>query len=444
MLVEEVTSPHLKFVEQHTLIYLNFMRYSEKNIRKFIAREYKEHTKISAKTLLRAALLNSYHISDRKFELKLKPNELSKKRNYLITSKSLNRRLSNTIDTHIMDFLHKTNEKPYKYLFCFNNKESQKCQYKKYYLPYINCTKFLLFFILQDGRVLDNIDILTCFNKESSCSITAYKTVVREVLKLYPRPCGIYVDTIKQLYEISQLYYIDESFHIFKLNRFAIHYKEFLSEDNLEQIYDSFSLKYKEVINLKDILNEEVFMNEDFIKVCFNSKHLDPLGVFIFFFKKYINLYLLHKNGEYIYVDKKEISVSDYSFTEFLSYCKTKTQEYFNYLDDYNFSKWNLDDYSCYFDRPQTASNNNERLPNQDKDEKEDKENKSYEEYNRFMNYKQVKFFQYPDYNDYPWYNYYFANRELLVEFSNSNKKDSSYLSYLFKTLKEFLPQSLF
>ena len=63
--------------------------------------------------------------------------------------------------------------------------------------------------------------------------------------------------------------------------------------------------------------------------------------------------------------------------------------------------------------------------------------------YNTLMNYK-VDSFEYPIYNDHPWYNYYFSNRELLVNFSKSSKYDTSYLTYLFEIIREFLPPSLF
>lgn len=234
------------------------------------------------------------------------------------------------------------------------------------------------------------------------------------------------------VYEISQLYRIDKTFQMFRLNRFAIHHNKFLAEENLERIYNCFKFKYNEVINLKETLKKEIFYNKEFIKLCFNSKHLDPMAVFITYFEKYLNIYSLSKNTQYTYFDNIEINIEKYTFAELISFCKMKTKEYFESLAECDFSKMHVQNMECYFDKPEA-------------DLEDDVKTKldCRIMYNILMNHRTDRF-EYSVYDYYPWYNYYFANRELLEKFSKSSKYDKSYLTYLFETIKEFLPKSLF
>ena len=93
-----------------------------------------------------------------------------------------------------------------------------------------------------------------------------------------------------------------------------------------------------------------------------------------------------------------------------------------------------------YFSDPKTKVEDNEVIP---LDDEEIKDSKFRMMCSKLMDRKPDRF-EYSVYDYYPWDNYYFANRELLERFSKSSKYDKSYLTYLFETIKEFLPKSLF
>lgn len=445
---------------QESNITLNLVRGLEEYICKVVAKKYKTYDKISAITLIKAALHNSYKLNEEVFKLKLNPEELNNKRSHRITSNVSNERLSKTIEKHINIFLNNSIKKHKKYDLPYKiKKEIPKNKYTKYHIPYFDSIIMLLFFIFQDGRIwnpekrsddkneknndkktINDNERIPTFKENNSCSITAYKYVIQEVFRLFTENTKIDNNSVNCLYEIAQLYRIDKTFQIFKLNRFAKHYEKFLTEENLEQIYNCFKFKYNEVINLKEILEKEIFHNKEFIKLCFKTNHVDPLGIFMAYFEKYLNLYSLSKNLEIAIFDDYGINMKTLTFTKFISFCKMKTEEYFKTLKPYKFSKKYSYGFARYFDTPQIEYNNEtESIHNED----ESKLNETYEMYNRLTTYH-VECYKYSDYDEYPWYNYYFANRERLVKFSTSSQYDNSYLTYLFNTIKEFLPQSLF
>lgn len=64
--------------------------------------------------------------------------------------------------------------------------------------------------------------------------------------------------------------------------------EKFFADEFLKKIYDSLTLEYKEVINLKNIFDARVFRNDEFIEKCLEHEYLDPLFAFEYFFRLYM------------------------------------------------------------------------------------------------------------------------------------------------------------
>lgn len=205
---------------------------------------------------------------------------------------------SKTIKEHVRVFLDSIYESKYSV-----NEEPlvSRVQYEgtiKYTVPYLDSICFLLYFIYQDGRaitknIFENENArLPNFKRKNSCSKFSQKIVFKNILSLFNI---LNTNEADSCFEIAELYRMNQLFKLFKIHKLVTRYCEFLSNDNLERIFNEFDFTYTEAMNFNSIIIDKIFKNKSFIEFCLKCDYFDPFLVFSTLFKKYIVIFQKNK-----------------------------------------------------------------------------------------------------------------------------------------------------
>lgn len=297
--------PYIYINEVNSLTYIKFSTDKYKNF------------KVAVLPLLRALLNASYNVSTNEiFSFNLKPSKINfKNRRKIILpyfsvkyEKVSIEQYGNTIEKHLLHFIEFFEKHTNIEISYVGDKK-----YKKRYVSYDYWIFLVVLFTYYDGRHFSDRyanKYLPYFDKRSSCSRYSYKLALKELLE------WIDVENLKEsdnddvFFIVAQLQKIDETFKFFKINIINAIRKEILSNNSLKKIYNSLDLNYEEVINLADILDKEIFKDDDFIEKCLNLNYFNPIFIFKYFFEHNITY-------DYVNTCKYDFSKSD-DFEKFI------------------------------------------------------------------------------------------------------------------------------
>lgn len=314
---------------------------------RFLTNEYKDF-KVAVLPLLRALLNASYNVSTNKiFSFNLKPSKINfKNRRKIILpyfsvdyEKISIEQYGNSIETHLLHFI--------EFIEKHTNIEISYVgdnEYKKRYVSYDDWIFLVVLFIYYDGRRFSNRyknEYLPYFDKTRVCSRYSYKLALRELFE------WIDVEKFKEtnnnddlIFIVAQLQRIDETFNFFKINKINTIRNEMLSNDFLKKIYYSLDLNYEEVINLADILDKEIFKDDEFIEKCLDLNYFNPLFIFKHFFEYYMlyNEFGTREDNSFQSDDLKKYNIKTtekkISLKKLISKSKADTFEYIKIISD--------------------------------------------------------------------------------------------------------------
>ncbi len=212
-----------------------------------------------------------------------------------------------------------------------------KDSYKRRSVSYNDWIATALLFIYGDGRIYEKNTKITLQIPYSSSarprSIFSFKLTLTRLLSWidYQKLRTANIDDFNFL--IYQLDKIDEIFHLFKINRMNAHRRFLFDEGYIKTIYSPFFIGETEVINVKNILDEEVFKNDIFINACLKCSYPEPLDVFISFLRNNILNYssYLKEADLYpkMYINPKLIE-KDLTLKELINITKEETLIFIN------------------------------------------------------------------------------------------------------------------
>lgn len=298
----------------------------------------------------------------------------------------------------------------------------------KYTVPYMDSINFLLYFIYQDGRAITKNTIenenarLPNFKRKNSCSKFSQKIVFEKILSLFNI---LNTNEADRCFEIVEMYRMDQLFKLFKIHKLVTRYCEFLSDENLESIFNEFDFTYKEAMSFKSIIIDKIFKNKSFIQFCLKCDYFDPFLVFNNLFKKYIVIFQKNKKDyewmqslvtEDNLVNKNINSNKENLFENIIIYTLNLT---FLYIDAFK-----------------------EKTKRQTEEFFRDKKRSEKKKYCNDISNRIIRSELFKE--------YYFNNRELLRGYCNEDKSWSSvdstykeYFDYLCEVARKLLPGSI-
>ena len=241
---------------------------------------------------------------------------------------------SKSITNHISTFLEKTKDDK---LFLLAKRYKNTF---KYCVRYIDSVNLFLYFIYQDGRIFDSKEILRLpeFDPTSSCSKKSLQVVYEIITSFFSR---IPTNNDDWLFYICELFQVDSFFKIFKINRMADRYVEFMSDENLEKIFKAYNFSYSEAKEFDSIIIDKAFKNIDFIKRCLQCEYIDPFYIFKLYLFQGMEVYHKGKNTRNFYnsllIDGKETKCDvneKLDFSEIIDYSIKKTTSCISYIEE--------------------------------------------------------------------------------------------------------------
>lgn len=308
------------------IIYTNFMLYYQELSLKYIKRSYAGFD-VKAQTLIQAYIESSGNLGHK--NIKNKPsfnfripvkhllNDDIKHNTQQIFDSTLKKdKLNSTMRENIKQFLKqciKYNSLPF---------EITTDIYKKlprYRISYADSLAMLLLFTYQDGRKYNDDEEKgpSRSTKLTKCSTESYKKALEQVLSFFPE------NPFEKdwFLNVSQLYQIEKIFKFFRTAQLEQKKNEFLSDENLQLICDSFKLQYREILNLEKTLNDNIFENSEFIEYCIKSDYPDAFQLFSYFFKKY----MINKH-----ISNHKVPMENSELEYHILFCQIETKKYIN------------------------------------------------------------------------------------------------------------------
>lgn len=252
--------------------------------------------KVSAMPFLRAVLNSEFNLSNNKnFSFILTPSKLNFKnkskivRPYFGLTGKKNESIKpfgDSKEKHLVNFINIVKSQT-----DLNITRKGDEEYNKRYIAYNDWLLFSALFTYYDGRRFkdgSNTVLNPRFVKKRSCSAYSYRLALNQTFELIKKEKFNKLSEEDLHFIVGQLQKVDQSFRFFKINAMNTVRESFLSEESLKEIFNSLDLGYKEVINLINIFDARVFNNDEFIEKCICSKHINPLFVFVYFFRFYM------------------------------------------------------------------------------------------------------------------------------------------------------------
>lgn len=256
-------------------------------------------------------------------------------------SYDLHNRDSKTIRNYFESYLYYRSSNPDDYYFFYqviqskqraDSKKAQRDYQPHYYLPANQIPEFLLAFAFNDGRdykfqKLKKDPRLPRFSKKMNRSEDAYKRVLFTIQEHYPNSDTNSVDDIIHRYRLNQMFLSG------KLNRLYEYYKLYTSDGFLTQIIETFTFSYNEILSLKQVIINNIFMDTIFIRNILSSPFLDG---FLFFDVMYQSRIYLMSNASN--------NLSHNNFLCIIKQCKEETSSFIHtppwilahYIDNIN------------------------------------------------------------------------------------------------------------
>lgn len=205
------------------------------------------------------------------------------------------------------------------------------------FLPAYKIPEFLLHFTFWDGRNFEhtasqiNPNKLPPVNEKKHYSKYSYQIALNKFQELISEPEYLCP------YKMCTLFRCDNIFLVYRLNALLYYYKLYLSDSFLDSMMQHYGFTYRQVIELKDTIINQIFKDEDFIMSGIKSKYFDFMLPFDIFYQYTVcnpisNTY--PKNPRQFENDLNEIKhkVLDIWKTKFFLQCE------FSFIDDGEFS----------------------------------------------------------------------------------------------------------
>lgn len=352
---------------------------------------------------------------------------------------------SDTRRKRAKEFLNNSIKKAEHLPFSISYNKERFPQFEKntsYRIPYTDAIPFLLSFVFQDGKVVENTEdgnkLSIRRSKRLQCSEITLKIVFDQVVKLFPR--GI----IKELTDIedlsfvhSELYKIDKAFCLFKINNMAKRLNEILDDNYLRGIIGEFYFKPDEfpndnlLLGIKKIIRIILVFDKGFIKNCIMCDLPDPF----YDFEEYLRYNLISKE-RYALLESCAIVTEKNSIEIMNDFIKENYKSFDKIISEYKVQKNNsisdLANKICNAIKSCTGVRNN---TNDLKD-------------NRTTAEKLIDTLKLKPPVDYFDYDEYYGDLELLSNYLNHNNKNcietNNIISWLIKNTLSIIQKSVY
>lgn len=199
-----------------------------------------------------------------------------------------------------------------------SNSSNHKHQ-PRFYLPVDQLPEFLLSFAYNDGRdvskLRENNDNKKRLPRSNTCkpkTETSFKFVLQQIYQKYQEPFKYISSNIVHLYRLDKIFFFN------KLNTLSHYYKLYTSDEFLNQIIQHYSLSYREILTLEELITKHIFDDYDFISFGLQCQNLDFMLPFDIYFQ-----FEIFSNSF-----KKAFGISDLIKT--ITDCKTNSKSILN------------------------------------------------------------------------------------------------------------------
>lgn len=245
-----------------------------------------EHAFIDSRINARELLIDYLYSKESldKFDLIINPKNFdSKNKKVLIKEYQKPVNISISIRNLVNNYLIATKKMRLLNLDCKTRKRDSSV-YTIYNLPIHQIPTFLLLFTYYDGRESSSSEKLS--PKVNPYSEQSFINVLNKIDQFY--------DVISNynsymIHQYSTVYFFNKFFHIFKLKQIYKYHHLYTSDDFMALLSSTHTMTYREMQNLKEFVNNNIFKDTKFISAGLRSNYLDFFIIFHSFWDILLN-----------------------------------------------------------------------------------------------------------------------------------------------------------